>query len=52
LIRGFLRRRPGAAAVRLLDAAIEGRFQLVLSAYLTAEIDQTLRESEVRGFAD
>jgi hypothetical protein len=48
VIRGLLRRRPRSVAVRLLDAAIDGRFQLVLSPYLLAEVEQTLREPEVR----
>jgi predicted nucleic acid-binding protein len=37
VIRGLLRRRPRSVAVRLLDAAIDGRFHLVLSPYLLAE---------------
>jgi putative PIN family toxin of toxin-antitoxin system len=48
VIRGLLRRRPRSVAVRLLDAAIDGRFQLVLSPYLLAEGEQTLREPAVR----
>ncbi len=48
VVRGLLRRQPRSVAVRLLDAAIDGRFQLVLSPYLLAEIEQTLREPEVR----
>jgi len=48
VIRGLLRRRPRSVAVRLLDAAIDGRFQLVLSLYLLAEVEQTLREPAVR----
>jgi putative PIN family toxin of toxin-antitoxin system len=48
VIRGLLRRRPRSVAVRLLDAAIDGRFHLVLSPYLLAEVERTLREPAVR----
>jgi predicted nucleic acid-binding protein len=48
LVRGLLRRRRGSAAVRLLDAAVDGAFQLVLSPYLLAEVRDTLREPRVR----
>jgi putative PIN family toxin of toxin-antitoxin system len=34
--------------VRLLDAAIDGVFKVVLSPYLLAEVEQTLSEPEVR----
>ena len=48
LVRGLLRRRRSSAAVRLLDAAVDGSFRLVLSPYLLTEVSDTLREPEVR----
>ena len=48
LVRGLLRRRPNSAAVRVIDAAIDGAFELVLSPYLLGEVAETLREPEVR----
>jgi putative PIN family toxin of toxin-antitoxin system len=52
LVRGLLRRRQGSAAVRLLDAAVDGAFQLVLSPYLLGEVRDTLREPQVRALRE
>lgn len=51
LVRGILRRRPQSHAVRLFDAIIERRFELVLSEYVLAEVRRTLRDPDVRALA-
>jgi hypothetical protein len=48
LIRGLLRCRPNSAAVGILDAAIDGAPELVLSRYFLSEVADTLPEPEVR----